>query len=70
MKGIGIRPLGDYLNSYVIPSTTLYSGTIKIGILRAILNDKSSLNIRSTSSSDNNSSSSAILSSTSPSTSP
>ncbi len=70
MKGMGVGPLGDYLNGCVMPPAAPCGGTVEIGMLGAMLNDESSSNMRSTSSSDNNSSSSATPSSTSPSTSP
>jgi len=69
MKGMGVGPLGDYLNGCVIPPAAPCGGTVEIGMLGAMLNDESSSNMRSTSSS-NNSSGSGTPSSTSPSISP
>jgi len=69
MKGMGVGPLGDYLNGCVPPPAAPCGGTVEIGMLGAMLNDESSSNMRSNSSS-NNSSSSGTASPTSASSSP
>jgi hypothetical protein len=69
MKGMGVGPLGDYLNGCVMPPAAPCGGTVEIGMLGAMLKGESSSNMMSNSS-GNNSSSSGTVSSTSPSTSP
>ncbi len=64
MKGMGVGPLGDYLNDCVMPPAAPCGGTVEVGMLGAMLNGQSSSNMMS------NSSSSGTASSTSPSTSP
>ncbi len=63
MKGMGVGPLGDYLNGCVMPPAAPCGGTVEIGMLGAMLNDESSSNTMS-------SNSSSTASSMSPSTSP
>jgi len=62
MKGMGVGPLGDYLNGCVMPPAAPCGGTVEIGKLGAMLNDESISNTGST-----NSSSAGTASSTSPS---
>jgi len=64
MKGMGVGPLGDYLNGCVMPPAAPCGGTVQIGMLGAMLNGESSSNMMS------NSSSPGTASPTSPSTSP
>jgi len=69
MKGMGVGPLGDYLNGCVMPPAAPCGGTVEIGMLGAMLNGEGSSNMVSNSSS-NNSSSSGTAGTTSPSTGP
>jgi hypothetical protein len=50
MKGAGVGTLGDYLNNCVMPPAAPCGGTVKIGMLGAMLNDEGSSNVMSNSS--------------------
>jgi len=64
MKGMGVGPLGDYINGCVMPPAAPCGGTVEIGMLGAMLNNEGSSNMVS------NSSSSGTANTSSPSTSP